>query len=41
MLSQVMRDGRVVERGGHRQLLELGGVYRRLVSKQLEGTAAN
>ena len=39
ILSQVMRDGRVVERGSHRQLLQLGGVYRRLVSKQLEGAA--
>ena len=33
---QVMREGQVVERGSHLHLLELGGVYRRLVSKQMD-----
>ena len=32
----VMKEGRVVERGTHGDLLELGGAYRRLVSKQLD-----
>ena len=36
-LVQVMREGEVVERGSHLQLLELGGAYRRLVAHQMEG----
>merc|ERR1719318_603525 len=32
----VMKDGSVVERGTHGELLELDGVYRKLVSKQLD-----
>ena len=32
----VMKDGSVVERGSHGELLELDGVYRKLVSKQLD-----
>ena len=32
----VMKEGRVVERGSHTQLLEMDGAYRRLVSKQLD-----
>ena len=32
----VMKEGRVVERGSHSQLLEMDGTYRRLVSKQLD-----
>ena len=32
----VMKEGRVVERGTHTQLLEVDGAYRRLVSKQLD-----
>eukprot|EP00092_Neocalanus_flemingeri_P021059 GFUD01022817.1.p1 GENE.GFUD01022817.1~~GFUD01022817.1.p1 ORF type:complete len:634 (-),score=129.21 GFUD01022817.1:347-1978(-) len=32
----VMKNGCVVERGTHTQLLELDGVYRKLVSKQLD-----
>jgi len=32
----VMREGQVVERGSHLHLLELGGVYRRLVGKQMD-----
>ena len=33
----VMKDGSVVERGSHGELLKLDGVYRKLVSKQLDG----
>ena len=32
----VMKEGRVVERGSHSQLLQMDGAYRRLVSKQLD-----
>ena len=32
----VMKEGRVVERGSHTELLEMDGGYRRLVSKQLD-----
>ena len=32
----VMKDGSVVERGTHGELLELDGVYKKLVSKQLD-----
>ena len=32
----VMKEGTVVERGTHIELLELNGAYRNLVSKQIE-----
>ena len=35
----VMRDGRIVERGTHRDLVQLGGFYARLVGHQSPGTA--
>ena len=34
----VMRAGEVVERGTHRDLLKLDGVYKKLVEKQLDGS---
>ena len=34
----VMKEGTVVERGTHHQLLEQNGAYKKLVSKQLEQT---
>lgn len=33
----VMRDGRIVERGSHRDLLKLGGFYAELVGHQSVG----
>ena len=33
-----MKEGTVVERGTHHQLLEQNGAYKKLVSKQLEHT---
>ena len=35
-LILVMDDGRIVERGSHRVLVEQGGRYRQLVDAQLE-----
>ena len=32
----VMKEGRVVERGTHRDLLEMDGAYKKLVKKQLD-----
>jgi ABC-type microcin C transport system duplicated ATPase subunit YejF len=31
----VIKEGRVVEKGDHEQLMELGGVYKKLVQRQL------
>ncbi|MEA3508776.1 MAG: peptidase domain-containing ABC transporter, partial [Synergistota bacterium] len=35
----VLEDGKVAETGTHRELLSTGGVYSRLVSKQIEQEA--
>ena len=32
----VMKEGKVVERGTHRDLLEMDGAYKKLVKKQLD-----
>ena len=32
----VMRDGRIVERGNHEQLLEAGGFYKQLYESQFD-----
>jgi ABC-type multidrug transport system fused ATPase/permease subunit len=32
----VMKDGKIVERGRHQELLQLNGVYRRLYDLQFE-----
>ena len=33
----VLQGGRVVERGVHSELLQLGGVYKKLVNAQVDG----
>ena len=35
----VMKKGTLVERGTHEELLKLDGVYRKLISKQIEENA--
>ena len=32
-----MQDGQIVERGTHQELLEQDGVYKKLISRQLQG----
>jgi ATP-binding cassette subfamily C protein CydCD len=40
-LIVVLQDGRIVEQGKHDDLVAKGGLYARLVSRQMAGTAAS
>ena len=39
-LILVVKDGKIIERGNHRELLEAGGYYSELYSRQFEEEAA-